>query len=370
MAAGTGTALTLDPATDDAALCKGDAGGPALRDNGGTPELVAVNSRSWQGGCLGETETRRGAVGTSLHDIATWLERSPVQRRILEDSTLDEQIGQPVGEEVVDWPYRYQEFERDAQRARLYWSADTGSTHFLRGGILDGFLRLGGHDELGAPTNDETFTADGGAYNDLYRNVCSTAEVHVLSCARHGTIAHSAQTGAHYIEGAAHSRWLELGGVDGLLGYPATEETSTTDANGNPGSYLRFRKDGRAASLYWTSSTGSVAVHGPIHQRWAEFGYEKGGLGFPRIGVTATPDGIGRYVHFAGDASIYWTPGTGAWQVRGAIRQKWASLGWERSYLGYPITDEFAISGGRRSLFESGRIDYSFATGQATAYPS
>ena len=34
---------------------------------------------------------------------------------------------------------------------------------------------------------------------------------------------------------------------------------------------------------------------------------------------------------------------TGANETRGAIRSKWAELGWEQSFLGYPITDELSI---------------------------
>ncbi|MFF0435522.1 trypsin-like serine protease [Streptomyces sp. NPDC004327] len=59
----------------DAVICKGDAGGPIVRTNGQIQELVAVTSRSWQGGCLGTpvTETRTGAVATRVDDIRTWI---------------------------------------------------------------------------------------------------------------------------------------------------------------------------------------------------------------------------------------------------------------------------------------------------------
>ncbi|MEU4872414.1 FG-GAP-like repeat-containing protein [Streptomyces sp. NPDC021608] len=58
-----------------ATVCKGDAGGPALRTVDGVTELVAVNSRSWQGGCLGmdPAETRTGAVDTRVDDIGDWV---------------------------------------------------------------------------------------------------------------------------------------------------------------------------------------------------------------------------------------------------------------------------------------------------------
>ncbi|MFD9378475.1 RICIN domain-containing protein [Streptomyces sp. NPDC059999] len=72
-----GAAVDLDP-SGDAVLCKGDTGGPALRQKDGRLELAAVNSRSWQGGCLGTpaTETRTAAVGVRVDDVATWVNQT------------------------------------------------------------------------------------------------------------------------------------------------------------------------------------------------------------------------------------------------------------------------------------------------------
>lgn len=86
-------------------------------------------------------------------------------------------------------------------------------------------------------------------------------------------------------------------------------------------------------------------------------------MGYPVTDETGTPDGVGRFNHFSYGASIYWTPGTGAWSVHGVIRDRWAALGWERGRLGYPVSDEFAINGGRRSNFQGGYITYASATG-------
>ncbi|WP_267244663.1 FG-GAP-like repeat-containing protein [Streptomyces sp. PR69] len=58
---------------DGVSVCKGDAGGPALRRKGGEVELTAVHSRSWQGGCFGETETRTGAVDARVDGLAGWV---------------------------------------------------------------------------------------------------------------------------------------------------------------------------------------------------------------------------------------------------------------------------------------------------------
>ncbi|TMM10982.1 MAG: hypothetical protein E6G01_17750, partial [Actinobacteria bacterium] len=66
---------------------------------------------------------------------------------------------------------------------------------------------------------------------------------------------------------------------------------------------------------------------------------------------------------FSNSGSVYWTPGTGAWSIHGAIRARWASMGWERSCLGYPVSDEFAISIGRQSNLQRGAITWNASTG-------
>lgn len=82
-----------------------------------------------------------------------------------------------------------------------------------------------------------------------------------------------------------------------------------------------------------------------------------------------TPDGVGRYNHFTGGdgGSIYWTPGTGAWSVHGAIRTRWKNMGWERSCLGYPTSDEHALPGGRANTFQRGYITWNPHTGATSS---
>jgi hypothetical protein len=70
------TATTLavsgrEPAT--ATTCKGDSGGPAFRETGGAPQLVALHLGSWQNGCFGETETRQGTSETRVDDLSGWI---------------------------------------------------------------------------------------------------------------------------------------------------------------------------------------------------------------------------------------------------------------------------------------------------------
>ncbi|OKI25142.1 hypothetical protein A6A07_31625 [Streptomyces sp. CB03911] len=65
----TGTAPT------GVSVCKGDTGGPAVRESGGHAELVAVSSTSWQNGCLDSAETaHNGARSTRVDDLAGWVQ--------------------------------------------------------------------------------------------------------------------------------------------------------------------------------------------------------------------------------------------------------------------------------------------------------
>jgi hypothetical protein len=105
-----------------------------------------------------------------------------------------------------------------------------------------------------------------------------------------------------------------------------------------------------------------------IYAEWKAVGLSQGFLGYPITDETVPPDGIGRYNHFE-HGSIYWSPTTGAHEVHGAIRDKWAALGGERSSLGYPTSDETDYRDGRVSYFERGAIQWNRATGIITVIP-
>jgi hypothetical protein len=112
-------------------------------------------------------------------------------------------------------------------------------------------------------------------------------------------------------------------------------------------------------SIYFHPDTGAYAVTGPIRARWQELGAEGGLLGYPTSDTLAASDAVGRYNHFQ-NGSIYWSPQTGAHEVRGAIRARWAALGWERSVLGYPTSDERQTldKAGFYNDFQKGRIEW------------
>jgi V8-like Glu-specific endopeptidase len=74
------TTLGIAGSTAADSICRGDSGGPVLRERNGAPELVGVSSRSWQGGCFGVDETRNGAVATRTDDVASGARLAAGQR--------------------------------------------------------------------------------------------------------------------------------------------------------------------------------------------------------------------------------------------------------------------------------------------------
>jgi len=154
---------------------------------------------------------------------------------------------------------------------------------------------------------------------------------------------------------AIDDKYAALGGPGGFLGHPVDEgagsaEMDTADRRGRV-------RDFRGGSIYWSPATGAFEVHGDIRLKWGQLGGTRSFLGFPVTDELGTPDGVGRFNHFQG-GSIYWTPNTGAHEVHGAIRDHWASMGWETSFLRYPTTDERPDGVGRFSQFQGGSIHW------------
>ena len=96
-----------------------------------------------------------------------------------------------------------------------------------------------------------------------------------------------------------------------------------------------------------------------IGAKYAALGGASGLLGSTAGAVSACLDGFGYYRHFR-HGSIFWHPVAGAHEVHGQIRAKWAALGWERSVLGYPTSDQLPGSDpdqrGAYNIFQGGAI--------------
>src|SRR4051794_35480287 len=117
-----------------------------------------------------------------------------------------------------------------------------------------------------------------------------------------------------------------------------------------------FRQQFEHGEMFYLPPNTPCWVTGAILAEYNAWGAEGGFLGYPITDERATPDEAGRYNHFQ-KGSIYWSYKSGAHEVYGAIRDKWAALGWERGYLGFPTTGEKPFTDdGRVSCFQNGCI--------------
>lgn len=160
----------------------------------------------------------------------------------------------------------------------------------------------------------------------------------------------SPATGAAEIGGAIMAHWGNYGYETGPLGYPTSDEIGTPNGAGRYNVFQNVNDH-----IYWTPATGAQEIGGSIFTHWGDFGFEAGRLGFPTTDETGTPDGFGRFNHFQGaGGSIYFTPATGTHEIEGAIYTHWGQLGYETGVLGYPVTDETGTPDG------TGRFNHFF----------
>ncbi|MFD5869439.1 LGFP repeat-containing protein [Corynebacterium sp. NPDC060344] len=162
---------------------------------------------------------------------------------------------------------------------------------------------------------------------------------------------------AHEIRGRIRDRWADFGWEAGRLGYPLTDELTTPDGAGK---FNHFEN----GSIYWSAATDAHQIEGEIFEKWGDLGYEAGRLGYPITDELTTPDGAGRFNHFSG-GSIYWHPRNGAFEVTGSIREHWSENGWETGKYGYPTSGPYEVSGGVRQDFSGGSIQLAVPTGIA-----
>ncbi len=131
----------------------------------------------------------------------------------------------------------------------------------------------------------------------------------------------------------------------------------TLPATTTPDAWPMFHKDPR----HLGGGGIPAMVRGAILERYDSLGGAAGFLGQPVTAERSTPNRFGRYNLFQGGA-IYWTPELGAWEVHGRIRDRWAATGHENGVLGFPASNEKLLNGGAFGVFERGLVYWSPAT--------
>ncbi len=159
------------------------------------------------------------------------------------------------------------------------------------------------------------------------------------------------------VYGAIFAKYLQFSdpanaAVAPLFGYPVSDEVVVTDPSNAPWRVSHFD----SADIFYSGATGAHEIHGPIRDHFL-----KQGLGYPTTDVTGTADGVGSFSKLE-NGVIYYTRAIGAYVVYGDILVRWAALGYETSYLGYPVSDEqdwtapAPYGPGRISNFQFGQI--------------
>ena len=175
---------------------------------------------------------------------------------------------------------------------------------------------------------------------------------------RAGTAFWSPKTGAHALYGAILAKYNGLDGAAGWLGFPTTGETATPDGVGR---YVHFQN----GSIYWTPKTGAYAIPGDMFEAWGKNGWETGHLKYPVSEANQVGNG---YVQKFQGGYLTRNPDNTHHIVHGKIGEKYGELGTATSQLGYPTSDEIAIRGGAFQQFEKGNIYWSPATGAHVIY--
>jgi uncharacterized protein with LGFP repeats len=100
---------------------------------------------------------------------------------------------------------------------------------------------------------------------------------------------------------AIDDKYAALGGAAGFLGEPfdAGAGSAEMDTSNGKGRCRDFQR----GSIVWSPATGAHEVHGRIRDKWAALGGERGFLGFPLTDESPTLDGRGRFNQFEGDRS-------------------------------------------------------------------
>ena len=173
-------------------------------------------------------------------------------------------------------------------------------------------------------------------------------------------------TNTYVVYGEIYVKYKAMGEGISLLGYPRTDTTKIST-----GSFNHFAK----GSLYAKQGSSAFEIHGPIYDKWASLGWETGYLGYPTRdeGTISAPAGKkGKYWHFE-HGSIYYNEDKkiGPFAVHEKITKKWGELKWEQGDLEYPVNDtqnvtKTAMTSPLSNNFQGGIIKCTFTSATST----
>jgi uncharacterized protein with LGFP repeats len=258
----------------------------------------------------------------------------------------------------------YDRVEGSASNPTLnYWNPNLGSGS-VTGKTLELFnLQDNETGPFGYPVSNRTHTSDGtGVYTNFSKETGGSI--------REGRIYQNAVAGTFGIYGTIFEHYVALRAHNGPLGYPTSLPQAVGGGQkGHFATFAKIvdRQSDYEAAIYFNPATGTWSVLGPILDKWRSLGAETGELGFPTSDQQTTTDALADYNTFAtvagdtptGYSAIYLKGGV-AYAVIGAFYSRWSSLNREAGPLGYPTGDVTSETAGStpytQQLFETGAI--------------
>ncbi|WP_144008724.1 septal ring lytic transglycosylase RlpA family protein [Enemella evansiae] len=159
-------------------------------------------------------------------------------------------------------------------------------------------------------------------------------------------------------------KWTAMGGYNSWLGAPVAPEVCGLR---DGGCFHRFT----GGTIYWSPASGPWSVRGSIAQAWGNYAWERGRLGYPISDERCNLRDGGCVQTYQGGL-FYWSGASGANPVWGSIREGYAGVAWENSKLGYPIEGEFCglRDGGCAQRYQGGLMYWSPASGPRPVWGS
>ncbi|MEZ0166148.1 CAP domain-containing protein [Kineococcus sp. LSe6-4] len=148
------------------------------------------------------------------------------------------------------------------------------------------------------------------------------------------------------VKGAILATYTAAGANGGHLGLPVGRELGPLRSGG-------YGQHFAGGSVYWSAASGAAAVRGGIRDRWAALGWENGWLGYPTGSEFPVRGGLAQ--RFQG-GTVYWSPATGAQALGGAVLAGYGAAGWEDGPLGFPTTTSAPLRGGSFAHFQGGSV--------------
>jgi hypothetical protein len=141
-------------------------------------------------------------------------------------------------------------------------------------------------------------------------------------------------------------KYQDMGMTGSILGSPVAAER----AGAGSGRYRRYQN----GTIYWRSATGALAVHGPIDEFHRRVGAEAGALGYPIGEPTGTGVSGGLQVRYERGTIYRRNSSSGPIAVYGPIDSRYRSDGGPSSSRGYPLSSLGDPNGSMLTRFDSG----------------